>query len=773
MADKIYNSRILDTYLQLIKTRYPHVDVNDILTYAGLETYEVADQATWFTQEQINRFYQRCAQLTGNTNIAREAGRFAASPGTLGVMRQYTLGLLGPRKTFNLIGKTTTKNFTRSADYQSRSLAENLVEITVTPRQGIREEPFQCKNRIGFFEAIVTIFNLSAPRIDHPECLFEGGTCCRYLIRWRDSGSRFIRRTRNALGIGGLFANLAVYPLAGLHWGLATSLASVTVLGLLQLRLDFNNRQELLAGMTHLWDASEQLAEQVDLNYRNTRLAREVGEVITNKTSLWEVLESVTQVLQKTLDYDRGLILLADTESRRLEIRGAYGYIEQHLDLLSNISFHLDNPKSTGIFVVSFREQKPFLINNVKEIEQTLSPRSQEFLRALGTQSFICVPIVLEGSSIGILAVDNLQTKKPLLASDINLLLGIAQTIAISIKSVRLLEARTEQFESTLQVLADSIDARDFLTAGHSEKVADYSVAIAEEMGLGEEFSRVLRTAALLHDYGKIGIPDSILKKDGPLTDEERAVIRTHPTKSRQILDKVSFDGAYRDIPEIVHAHHERWDGHGYPNALKGEQIPLGARIIATADFFEAITAKRHYRDPMLLDEAVRELRGESGKHLQPEIVDAFLRYLERKTICLLTPPAEQDVVKVCESPGSYRVQRVPYRTEVSTAIAVRTVSGTCVNLSQGGLFVQTSEADQIESGTQVTVTFALPRENRLVQLPGRVAWVNRSHQRKSEKLPPGFGVQFAAVQPEVQQQLSSYIHQQSNGHPEMSLALH
>lgn len=758
MADKLYNSRIIDTYLQLIKTRYPHVDVSDILTHAGLEAYEVADQASWFTQEQIDRFHQRCVQLTGNPDIAREAGRFAASPGTLGVMRQYTLGLLGPLKAFAKIGKTTTKNFTRSATYASRMLAENLVELTVTPHPGIAEKPFQCQNRIGFFEAIVTIFNLSAPEVEHPECIFTGGSCCRYLIRWQESHSQFYRRLRNALGLGALTGNLVAFPLLDLPWGLTAIGGSLAILLLLQLRVEIGSRRELQDGMSHLWDSSEQLTEQVDRNYRNTQLTREIGEVIASKNSIGEVLESVTHVLQKSLDFDRGLILLADRSHTWLEIRGAYGYIEQHLDLLTHIAFRLDNPESKGVFVVCFRDQKPFLVNNPREIEHTLSPKSQDFLRALGTQSFICVPIVLQGHSIGILAVDNLQTKKPLVASDINLLLGIAQTIAVSIQNAQLLENLAAQFDSTLQVLADTIDARDFLTAGHSDKVAEYSVGIAEELGMSEEFCRVVRTAALLHDYGKIGIPDSILKKDGPLSDEERAVIRTHPTKTKQILDKVSFEGIYREIPAIVHAHHERWDGTGYPNALKGEEIPLGARIIATADFFEAITAKRHYRDPMLTDQAVHELRAGAGRHFQSEIVSAFLRYLERKTICLLDDAEKDKAEAMHQVMTPPRPKRIPYRTEVSTAIAMLTISGTCVNLSRGGLFINSDEAEKVTPGTDVAITFALPQDNRLVQLDGRIAWVNRGQRLPAEQLPQGFGVQFKTLAPEIRRDIETFI---------------
>ena len=138
--------------------------------------------------------------------------------------------------------------------------------------------------------------------------------------------------------------------------------------------------------------------------------------------------------------------------------------------------------------------------------------------------------------------------------------------------------------------------------------------------------------AAQLHDYGKIGIKDSILKKEGPLSEDERREIETHAAKSEEILSRIKFFGAYQQVPTIAGAHHERLDGKGYPRGLLGDQIPLGARIIAVADFFEAITAKRHYRDPMSREQAVQLLKQESGPHLQPDIVEVFLRILESGT---------------------------------------------------------------------------------------------------------------------------------------------
>jgi HD-GYP domain-containing protein (c-di-GMP phosphodiesterase class II) len=140
----------------------------------------------------------------------------------------------------------------------------------------------------------------------------------------------------------------------------------------------------------------------------------------------------------------------------------------------------------------------------------------------------------------------------------------------------------------------------------------------------------VIRVAALLHDYGKIGVPDAILKKPGRLTREEYNIVKTHAMKSRHILEQINFTGMLDQVPKIVGAHHEKADGSGYPLGLKGKEIPLGARIIAVADFFEAITAKRHYRGPLPLDIAFHLLNNERGIHFEKVIVDAFKTYYHK-----------------------------------------------------------------------------------------------------------------------------------------------
>lgn len=210
------------------------------------------------------------------------------------------------------------------------------------------------------------------------------------------------------------------------------------------------------------------------------------------------------------------------------------------------------------------------------------------------------------------------------------MLMGIASEIGISIHNATLIEAKERQFKSILLVLAASIDARDSLTAGHSEKVTEYALGICNELNMPKDYCEMIRVAALLHDYGKIGIKDSVLKKEGKLDIEERNEIETHTTKTRKILEQINFEGIYTEVPYIAECHHEKIDGSGYPKGIKGEDIPLGAKIIAVADFFEAITSKRHYRDPMPIDIAFQLLKEEGKIHFDKNVIEAFISYYNR-----------------------------------------------------------------------------------------------------------------------------------------------
>lgn len=627
----LYNSRIIDNYIRLIKKKYSEVDITDLLKFAGIAPYEIADYGHWFSQKQINLFHEKLSQIIDNRQISREAGRLSASPEAIGLIRQYVLALADPAQVYALIGKATER-VTRSIACESKMLDANKVEIIATQKEAVIEKPFQCENRMGMFESIALAFTNKLPEILHPECIHKEGKVCRYIISWEKTFSAFLKKIRNYTAIILLIFNL-VTAFIDVGFTLSAMLpVSVVIIITLAFIAEHFEKKELKTNLSEEFAATENLVDQIDANYNNALLANEFGQAISKHTHIEDILTNVIQILENRLDYDRGIILLPNAQKTRLVFKTGFGYTDEQKKLLDQTQFHLDRPDSRGIFVVSFQKQKSFLINDINTIVEDLSKRSLQFLKYGGTQSFICCPIICDGESIGILAVDNLKSKKPLVQSDLSLLQGFAPVIGVSIRNAILLDTTMEQFHSIVQVMSASIDARDSLTAGHSEWVTQYALGICEELNLDPDYIEMIRIAALLHDYGKLAVPDDILKKPGLLTGDEQLVVQTHTEKTQEILEKIHFEGIYRQIPEIAASHHEKIDGSGYPKGLKGNDIPLGAKIIGVADFFEAITAKRHYREPMAVEAAIRLLNRERGKHFDEEIVDAFLRYYRNLT---------------------------------------------------------------------------------------------------------------------------------------------
>lgn len=192
----------------------------------------------------------------------------------------------------------------------------------------------------------------------------------------------------------------------------------------------------------------------------------------------------------------------------------------------------------------------------------------------------------------------------------------------------RLADELERTYEATLGALVGALDARDQDTQGHSQRVTSLALAVARELGVDSDQLRWIRWGALLHDVGKIGIPDHILRKPGPLSDDEWAQMRQHPQIGHDMLYGIPF---LRPALEIVLYHHERFDGSGYPNKLKADAIPLPARIFAVADTYDAICSNRPYRNGRSRDEAVEEIRRQAGKQFDPIMVRMFVRAINRR----------------------------------------------------------------------------------------------------------------------------------------------
>ncbi|MCM8781972.1 MAG: HD domain-containing protein [Candidatus Omnitrophica bacterium] len=257
----------------------------------------------------------------------------------------------------------------------------------------------------------------------------------------------------------------------------------------------------------------------------------------------------------------------------------------------------------------------------IKDLITYRGIRIDDWIKEKGLHSLICVPILLKGEVIGTLAVFDKRVDA-FTKDDCNLLLCFANHIAILIDNVTSHKEVFESYLDTIKSLVSAVEARDSYTRGHSEKVTKFALDIANAMELSENERAILTYSGRLHDIGKIGISDLILCKAGPLTVAERAEMQLHPLKAVEILANLKF--LESGIPAIKH-HHERYDGRGYPDGLKGNDIPLLARIMACADAFDAMTSDRAYRHRMSIKDALAEIRTNKEKQFDPQIADIFI----------------------------------------------------------------------------------------------------------------------------------------------------
>ena len=366
-------------------------------------------------------------------------------------------------------------------------------------------------------------------------------------------------------------------------------------------------------------------------DYEKLRIVYELQKDIASEIKINGVLNRILDRTAEILRYDHGVILLVN-KRRKLEARAYRDMESNSVRLLSKTLIRHVAKEKKGLIASDIHEDDRF--------------NKAESVMMSGMRSTMAVPILHRNEVLGVILIQSGAHIGAFTEKDLHLMMNIANHTAQFIKNSLLHEELRNSFTSAIRTLSAMVDARHPLTAGHSERVARLSLAIGETLGLKGNQLEALNYAALLHDIGKIGIPDRILLKDGPFEDYEREEMNSHPRKAKDILDKFHFPRMLKNVPSIAALHHERIDGRGYPEGLCGEKLPLEAKIIAVADVFDALTSSRDYpkydergkpvyRQRMAVSEAVAIIEKEAGTHFEPEIVRAFKRCLPQALLRL------------------------------------------------------------------------------------------------------------------------------------------
>ena len=346
----------------------------------------------------------------------------------------------------------------------------------------------------------------------------------------------------------------------------------------------------------------------------------QVGRTIAVETNIDSLLTIIAQQIQQALVADRCTVFLLDDEHNELWSKVALGLEMQEIRFAAN--------KGLAGHVAMTGET----INIKNAYESEYFNKDIDLKTGYKTRNILCMPIRnLSHQIVGVFQVLN-KFDGDFTQKDEDLLIAIGSSAGIALenanlfnKQKKLIEEQKKLFSSFIDTLAASIDARDKITAGHSKRVTLYAELICEKYKLSDEEKEIIKNASLLHDIGKIGIKDSVLQKEGKLTPEEYEHIKEHARLTHNILGKVYISKNFEDVAEIASSHHEKFDGTGYYRGLKGENIPLGGRILAVCDVFDAITSKRHYRNKMEIKDALKIILDGKNTHFDENIVNAFM----------------------------------------------------------------------------------------------------------------------------------------------------
>jgi HD-GYP domain-containing protein (c-di-GMP phosphodiesterase class II) len=348
----------------------------------------------------------------------------------------------------------------------------------------------------------------------------------------------------------------------------------------------------------------------------------EAAKELNSAIEIEEVLSSVLRQMVRVVKAEAGTLWILDYEKEEIRAKAAEGPSAEFI-----LNFRL-NP-GEGIVGKVIDSGEVHLVEDVSK-DPNWTKRVDDASGFI-TRSMMTIPLIAKGRPIGAMQLLNKQGGMLFDRDDVDLALALAHQSSLALHNSQMYDELYRMSISIIRTLAKTLDARDPYTAGHSERVSQYSLWIAKGLGLDESTCKELEKSALLHDIGKVGVPDHILGKTSRLTDDEFDKMKKHAEIGALILSNIEPKQLMRQATETAHFHHERINGTGYPKRLKSEEIPLFARIVAVADSFDAMTTDRPYSNGRTYREGIEELIRCRGTQFDEQLVDIFEAIFQEK----------------------------------------------------------------------------------------------------------------------------------------------
>jgi len=341
----------------------------------------------------------------------------------------------------------------------------------------------------------------------------------------------------------------------------------------------------------------------------------QISQAISSTLDIKDILKMILKFSVKISGANRGSVMLLDEKKNIFSIKAAYNLSEK---MIREITFTKD--ENTIGWVV--KNKKPLYIRNLEKDKRFSKKEAINY----NIIQLLMVPIIIDGEVKGVINLDNIG-KIRFSRDIINLLRSFSEQAAVALHNAQLYQKIQDSYFEIVKALAQAIEAKDPYTHGHSARVMEYSLQIAQKLNLSEEEIKSLKYAAILHDIGKIGVRGYILNNPNGLTIEEYEEVKKHPAIGENIIQPIEL---LQPIRPLIRHHHEWYNGKGYPDGLSGENIPLGARILTVADAYDAMRSDRPYRKALSEEKAIQELKHGSGRQFDPQIVEVFLEILKQ-----------------------------------------------------------------------------------------------------------------------------------------------
>ncbi|HUV52094.1 MAG TPA: HD domain-containing phosphohydrolase [Dehalococcoidia bacterium] len=357
-----------------------------------------------------------------------------------------------------------------------------------------------------------------------------------------------------------------------------------------------------------------------------SNLFTEIARKASSVSHVSRLIDQTVRMAKEILNASASSVLLVDEDKQELFFEFADG---EAGGALKEVRIGIQS----GIAGWVASHGRPIVVNDVARDHRFY--KGVDRTTGFTTKSIMCAPLEVRKKVIGVIEVLNKLDESDFTEQDLEALKAVASTAALAIDNLRINEELLYGYSNAVRALATAIDEKDPYTRGHSQRVKEYALLGARALPLSPWELEAIEYAGVLHDIGKIGIPDATLRKAGPLTSQEWALMRNHPRIGSSIVGSIP---RLEEVRELIVHHHEHYDGTGYPRGLKGESIPIGARLLAVADAFDTMTTNRAYRGALSMGSAIEELRRCSGTQFCPVAVEAFISsFMSRQGY--LSPP--------------------------------------------------------------------------------------------------------------------------------------